>query len=89
LLEEFSGELTHIDPILPGIEKADLDLEEEICLVENLSYDNSSPRPPKELNTEIADMILESLSPPLIPVKDNDSHIEEIDLFLVTDGSMP
>ncbi|GJT05786.1 hypothetical protein Tco_0840248 [Tanacetum coccineum] len=36
LLEEFSGELTHIDPIPPGIEKADFDLEEEIRLVENL-----------------------------------------------------
>ncbi|GJU36545.1 hypothetical protein Tco_1184899 [Tanacetum coccineum] len=28
LLEEFSGELAHIDPIPPGIEKADFDLEE-------------------------------------------------------------
>ncbi|GKF62181.1 hypothetical protein Tco_0182235, partial [Tanacetum coccineum] len=28
-LEEFSGELTHIDPIPPGIEKVDFDLEEE------------------------------------------------------------
>ncbi|GKE33974.1 hypothetical protein Tco_1453296 [Tanacetum coccineum] len=27
LLEEFSGELAHIDPIQPGIEKADFDLE--------------------------------------------------------------
>ncbi|GJU04807.1 retrovirus-related pol polyprotein from transposon TNT 1-94 [Tanacetum coccineum] len=36
LLEEFSGELAHIDPIPPGIEKADFDLEEEIHLVENL-----------------------------------------------------
>ncbi|GKD50508.1 hypothetical protein Tco_1279484 [Tanacetum coccineum] len=43
LLEEFSGKLTHIDPIPPGIEKADFDLEEEIRLVENLLYDNSSP----------------------------------------------
>ncbi|GJS45302.1 hypothetical protein Tco_0595423 [Tanacetum coccineum] len=42
LLEEFSGELANIDPIPPGIEKADFDLEEEICLVENLLYDNSS-----------------------------------------------
>ncbi|GJU94598.1 hypothetical protein Tco_1319354 [Tanacetum coccineum] len=33
LLEEFSGELAHIDPIPPGIEKADFDLEEEIRLV--------------------------------------------------------
>ncbi|GJU89634.1 hypothetical protein Tco_1302057 [Tanacetum coccineum] len=36
LLKEFSGELAHIDPIPPGIEKADFDLEEEIRLVENL-----------------------------------------------------
>nr|GFB22240.1 putative reverse transcriptase domain-containing protein [Tanacetum cinerariifolium] len=36
LQEEFSGELAHIDPIPPGIEEADFDLEEEICLVENL-----------------------------------------------------
>ncbi|GJX30478.1 hypothetical protein Tco_0238557 [Tanacetum coccineum] len=89
LLEQFSGELAHIDPIPPGIEKADFDLEEEIRLVENLLYDNSSPRPPEELNLEIADMILESLSPSPIPVEDSDSHMEEVDLFLTTDDSMP
>nr|GEV21706.1 hypothetical protein [Tanacetum cinerariifolium] len=55
-------ELAHIDPIPSGTEEADFDLEEEIRLVENLSYDNSSPRPPKELNAEIADTIFESLS---------------------------
>ncbi|GKD87494.1 hypothetical protein Tco_1358648, partial [Tanacetum coccineum] len=70
LLEEFSGELAHIDPIPPGIEESDFDLKEEIRLVENLSYDNLSPRPPEELNAEIADTIVESLSPPLIPVED-------------------
>ncbi|GKG15635.1 hypothetical protein Tco_0357958, partial [Tanacetum coccineum] len=43
LLEEFSGELAHIDPIPPIIEEADFDLEKEIRLIENLSYDNSSP----------------------------------------------
>ncbi|GJX96443.1 reverse transcriptase domain-containing protein [Tanacetum coccineum] len=32
LLEEFSSELAHIDPIPPGIEEADFDLEEEIRL---------------------------------------------------------
>nr|GEU60818.1 retrovirus-related Pol polyprotein from transposon TNT 1-94 [Tanacetum cinerariifolium] len=48
LLKEFSGELAHIDPIPPGIEEADFDLEKEIRLVENLLYDNSSPRPPEE-----------------------------------------
>nr|GEZ50313.1 hypothetical protein [Tanacetum cinerariifolium] len=61
LLEEFSGELAHIDPIPSGIEEADFDLEEEIRLVENLLYDNSSPRQPEELNAEIIDTILESL----------------------------
>ncbi|GKB04507.1 hypothetical protein Tco_0832650 [Tanacetum coccineum] len=89
LLEEFSGELAHIDPIPPGIEKADFDLEEEIRLVENFLYDNSSPRPPVELNLEIADTILESLSQFPILVEDNDSHMEEIDLFLATNDSMP
>ncbi|GKE98776.1 hypothetical protein Tco_0022127, partial [Tanacetum coccineum] len=84
----FSGELAHINPIPPGIKEADFDLEEEIRLVKNLSYDNSSLRPPKELNTEIADTILESLSPSPIPVEDSDSHMEEIDLFLAFDDLM-
>nr|GEX59165.1 hypothetical protein [Tanacetum cinerariifolium] len=47
-LEEFSGELAHIDPIPQGIEEADFDLEKEIRLVKNLLHDNSSPRPPEE-----------------------------------------
>ncbi|GKC06146.1 hypothetical protein Tco_0997756, partial [Tanacetum coccineum] len=89
LLEEFFGELAHIDPIPPGIEKADFDLEEEIRFIENLLYDNSSPRPPEELNLEIANTILESPSPSPIPIEDSDSHIEEINLFLVSDDSMP
>ncbi|GJT98632.1 zf-CCHC domain-containing protein [Tanacetum coccineum] len=89
LLEEFSGELAHIDLIPPGIEKADFDLEEEIGLVENLSYDNSSPRPPEELNLEIADTIIKSLSLSPIPVADSNSIMEEIDLFLASDDSMP
>nr|GEX23758.1 hypothetical protein [Tanacetum cinerariifolium] len=88
LLEEFFGELTHIIPVPPGIEEADFDLEEEIRLVKNLLYDNSFPRPPKELNAEIADMIVESLSPSPIPVKDGDSQMEEIDLFFATDDLM-
>nr|GEY06598.1 hypothetical protein [Tanacetum cinerariifolium] len=89
LLEEFSGKLAHIDPIPSGIEEADFDLEEEIRLVENLSYDKASPRPPEELNAEITDTILESLSPSPILVKNSDSHMEEIDLFLATDDLMP
>nr|GEV28159.1 ribonuclease H-like domain-containing protein [Tanacetum cinerariifolium] len=87
LLEEFFGELAHIDLNPPGIKEADFDLEKEICLVENLLYDNSSPRPPKELNAEIADTIVKSLSPFPILVEDSNSQIEEIDLFLDTDAT--
>ncbi|GJZ92111.1 hypothetical protein Tco_0664176 [Tanacetum coccineum] len=89
LLEEFSGELAHTDPIPPGVVDTDSEPEEEIRLAENLSYDNSSPRPPKERNSKIADTIVESLSPPPIPVEDSDSLMEEIDLFLASDDSMP
>nr|GEW85096.1 hypothetical protein [Tanacetum cinerariifolium] len=82
-------ELAHIDPIPLGIKEADFDLEEEIYFVENLLYDNSSPRPPKELNAEIADTIVESLSPSPIPVEDSDFQMEEIDLFLDMHDLMP
>ncbi|GJU66354.1 hypothetical protein Tco_1252613 [Tanacetum coccineum] len=83
LLEEFSGELAHIDPIPPRIEEADFDLEEEVRLVENLSYDNSSPRPPEELNST------EFFPPSHILVEDSDPFMEEIDLFLASDESIP
>ncbi|GKE31839.1 hypothetical protein Tco_1451161 [Tanacetum coccineum] len=35
LLEEFSDELAHINLISPGIDKADFDPEEEICLIDD------------------------------------------------------
>ncbi|GKB08506.1 hypothetical protein Tco_0836818 [Tanacetum coccineum] len=89
LLEEFSGELAHIDLISPEIDKADFDLEEEICLVKKLLYDNSSPRPPEEFNSEYSDAIIESFSPSPIPVEDSDSFMEKIDLFFTLDDSMP
>ncbi|GJX99443.1 hypothetical protein Tco_0356462 [Tanacetum coccineum] len=89
LLEEFSGELAHIDLIPPGINKADFDPEEEIRLIEELLYDNSSPQPLEESNSEISDATIESLSSSPIPVEDIDSFIEEIDLFLASDDSMP
>nr|GEX36965.1 hypothetical protein [Tanacetum cinerariifolium] len=70
-LEEFSSELAHINP---EITEYDFDFEKEIRLIENLLYDNSSPQPPKELNVEIADTIIESLPSFLILVQDNDSQ---------------
>nr|GEV12620.1 hypothetical protein [Tanacetum cinerariifolium] len=73
---DFSGELAHIKPEIP---KSDFDFEEEIRLIENLLYDNSFPRPPEELNAEIADTIIESIPLP-IRVQDGNSQQEEIDI---------
>ncbi|GJS25767.1 hypothetical protein Tco_0486387 [Tanacetum coccineum] len=70
LLEEFSGELAHINLIAPGINEADFDPEEEIRLVEKLLYENSSPRPPEEFNYENSNAIIESFSPSPIPFED-------------------
>ncbi|GKA66819.1 hypothetical protein Tco_0766627 [Tanacetum coccineum] len=67
LLEEFSGELAHIDLIPPGINEGDFDPEEDIRLVERLLYDNSFPRPPEEFNSKNFDAIIESFSPSPIP----------------------
>nr|GEX78704.1 hypothetical protein [Tanacetum cinerariifolium] len=73
LLKEFSDELAHINPVLPE---------------ENLLYDNSSPRPPEDLNAEIADTIIESLPSSSVPIQDNDSR-EEINLATDTDELFP
>nr|GEU85919.1 putative reverse transcriptase domain-containing protein [Tanacetum cinerariifolium] len=77
---DFSGELAHVNPEIP---KYDFDFEEKIHLIENLLYDNSSPRPPEELNAEIANTIVESIPSLPIPVQD-----EEVDLFL-SDNLIP
>ncbi|GJU27421.1 hypothetical protein Tco_1166042 [Tanacetum coccineum] len=52
-------------------------------------YDNSSPRPPEELNSENSDAVIESFSLSSIPVEDSDSFMEEIDIFLAPDDSIP
>nr|GEZ63638.1 hypothetical protein [Tanacetum cinerariifolium] len=89
LLDEFAGELIFLKSIPSGIDKADCDPEEEIRLDEKLLYDNSSPRPLKEFNSENSDAIIESFSPSPIPVKDSDPFMEKINLFLSSDGSIP
>ncbi|GJW77809.1 hypothetical protein Tco_0139491 [Tanacetum coccineum] len=71
------------------ISKADLDPEEEIHLIKELLYDNSSPRPSEESNSEISNATIESFSPSPIPMEDIDSLMEEIDLFLNPDDSIP
>ncbi|GJT49616.1 hypothetical protein Tco_0975773 [Tanacetum coccineum] len=87
LIEKFVGELAPIDPIPPGIVEADP--EEDIRLIEKLLNDDSFPHSPKELNYEIPDAIIESFSPSPIPVEDSDSLMEEIDIFLAPNDSIP
>nr|GFB90471.1 hypothetical protein [Tanacetum cinerariifolium] len=89
LLDEFACELILLKSIPPGINEADCDPEEEIHLIKKLLYDNSSPRPPEEFNSEDSDAIIESVSPSPIPVEDSDPFIKEIDLFLASGGSIP
>ncbi|GKC35840.1 hypothetical protein Tco_1048224 [Tanacetum coccineum] len=86
LLDEFAGELTLLKSIPPGIDEAKFDPEGDISLIERLLYDNSSPCPPEELNIENS---IESFPPSYIPVEDSDHFMEEIDLFLASDGSIP
>ncbi|GKF25193.1 hypothetical protein Tco_0081087, partial [Tanacetum coccineum] len=71
-----------------GINETDFDPEEEIRLIMTLLYD-SSPHPLEELNYEIYDATIESSSPSPIPVEDSDSLMEEINLFLDLDDSIP
>ncbi|GKB32219.1 hypothetical protein Tco_0871620, partial [Tanacetum coccineum] len=85
-LDEFAGELTLLKSIPPGIDDDNIDPEGETHLVERLLYDNSSPRPLEELNVENS---IESFSPSPIPFKDSDSLVEEIDVFLASDDSIP
>nr|GEV44993.1 hypothetical protein [Tanacetum cinerariifolium] len=82
----FSGELAHVNP---EILKSDFDFEEEIRFIENLLYDNSSPRPPEELNAEIADEVVESI--PLLPilVQNGNYQQEDIDVVTSTDDVLP
>ncbi|GJR83460.1 hypothetical protein Tco_0154245 [Tanacetum coccineum] len=86
LLDEFAGELTLPHSIPPGIDDVNLDPEGDILFLESLLYDNSSPCPPKEFNSENPTKSF-SLSP--IQVEDSDSLMEEIDIFLDGDGSIP
>nr|GEZ53983.1 hypothetical protein [Tanacetum cinerariifolium]GEZ71217.1 hypothetical protein [Tanacetum cinerariifolium] len=65
-------ELAHIDPIPPGIEEADFDLEEEICLVENL-FDSQMKEIDLFLDTD-------DLMPPGIK---NDDYDSEGDIYFL------
>nr|GEX70447.1 hypothetical protein [Tanacetum cinerariifolium] len=69
LLDEFVGELIFLKSIPPGIDEANSDPAEEIRLINKLLYDNSSPRPLEEIKSENSDIVMESFSPSLIPLR--------------------
>nr|GFC19373.1 hypothetical protein [Tanacetum cinerariifolium] len=89
LFDEFAGELTLLKSFLSGIDKTDCHNEKEIRLTKRLLYDNSSPRPPKEIVSDNSNVDIESFSPSPILNEDSDYHMEEIDLYLNPDDPMP
>nr|GEZ37173.1 hypothetical protein [Tanacetum cinerariifolium] len=89
LLDEFTGELTLLKLIPPGIDETDCDFEGDIRLIEKLLYDNSSPRPLEEFVFANSDAVIESFSPSPILVKDSDSLMEEIYFTFTPDYPMP
>nr|GEU97210.1 hypothetical protein [Tanacetum cinerariifolium] len=89
LFDEFAGELTLLKSISPRIDETDCHPEEETHFTKRLLYDNSSPRPPKEIVSDNSNANIESFSPYPIPNEDSDSRMEEIDLSLNPDDPMP
>ncbi|GKE25098.1 hypothetical protein Tco_1436610 [Tanacetum coccineum] len=85
-------EIVQLDAIPNSVQSLlnpDFDPKEDIRLIEKLLNDDSSPHSPEELNSKILDAIIESFSPSPIPVEDSDSLMEEIDIFLTPDDSIP
>ncbi|GJX30499.1 hypothetical protein Tco_0238578 [Tanacetum coccineum] len=82
LLDEFAGELTHLQLIPPGIDNINLDPEGDILFLESLLYDNSYPRPSEAFQAN-SNTIIESL-----PIS-VDVLREEIDILHGPDDSIP
>nr|GEV52668.1 reverse transcriptase domain-containing protein [Tanacetum cinerariifolium] len=70
LFDEFAGELTLLKSFPLGIDETDCHPEKEIRLIKRLLYDNLSPRPPKEIISDISNADIEFFSPFPIPNKD-------------------
>nr|GEY57595.1 hypothetical protein [Tanacetum cinerariifolium] len=89
LFNEFAGELTLLKSFSSGIYETDCHPEKEIHLTKRLLYDNSSPRPPKEIVSDNSNADIESFSPSPILNLDSDPLMEEIDLSFNPDDPMP
>nr|GEY09041.1 hypothetical protein [Tanacetum cinerariifolium] len=64
-----AGELTLLKSIPPGIDETDCHPEKETHFAERLLYDNSSPRPSKEIVSDNSNVDIESFSPLLSPIR--------------------
>nr|GEX39258.1 hypothetical protein [Tanacetum cinerariifolium] len=89
LFDEFAGELTLVKLIPSRIDETDCHPEEETHFTKRLLYNNSSSRPAEEFVSKNSNADFESFSPSPIPIKDSDSHMEEINLSFNTDDLMP
>nr|GEX36609.1 hypothetical protein [Tanacetum cinerariifolium] len=78
LFDEFAGELTLLKSFSPGIDETDCHPEKGIHLTKRLLYDNSSPRPSKEIVSDISNADIESFSPSPIPNKDSQAQRPKI-----------
>nr|GEW64242.1 hypothetical protein [Tanacetum cinerariifolium] len=86
--DEFADKLTLLKLIPPGIDETDCHPEEETHFTKRLLYDNSSPHLTEEFVYENSNADIKSFSPSPIPIKDSDSHMEEIDLSFNLDDRM-
>nr|GEX45737.1 hypothetical protein [Tanacetum cinerariifolium] len=89
LFDEFAGKLTLLKSISPRINETDCDPEEETHFIKKLLYDNSSPCPLENFDSENSDAAIESFSPSPIPVEDSDSLMEKFNLSFTSYYPMP
>ncbi|GJZ72446.1 hypothetical protein Tco_0636297 [Tanacetum coccineum] len=80
-------EIDHLDAIPDSVQSLLNRANSIIFLIEEFAEDIYLIE--KLLNDDIPDVIIESFSPSPIPVKDSDSLMEEIDIFLAPDDSIP
>ncbi|GJU41075.1 hypothetical protein Tco_1194032 [Tanacetum coccineum] len=80
-LYDLDNEIITNEKILPN--------QKDLDVIDSIFDEFSLPQPPEESNSEYFDATIESLFPSPIPVEDSDSLMEEIDLFLASDDSMP
>ncbi|GJX37199.1 hypothetical protein Tco_0250502 [Tanacetum coccineum] len=90
LIESLLNQNTLID----SSSKIDSLLDEfagEVTLLKSIppGIDDDNLDPEEDFNSDVSDAITESFSPSPILVKDSDSLMEEIDLFLTSNDSMP